>query len=82
MHPEGLSSSQEAGTALVERVSERGRAVRTSWEDAELGAGDMIHPTSLQDHSGGCEQTGQWDEGKSRVTSWGDHRADTSMRRQ
>ena len=25
-------------------------------EDAELGGGDMIHPTSLQDHSGGCEQ--------------------------
>lgn len=31
----------------------------------------MIHPTSLQDRSGSCEQTGQWGEGRSRVRSWG-----------
>lgn len=29
MHPQGLSSSQETGTAPAEQVSERGRAVRT-----------------------------------------------------
>ena len=52
-------------------------------EDAELGeGGDMIHPTSLQDHSGSCEQTGQWGEGRSRGDKLGDHRADTSTRRQ
>ena len=42
----------------------------------------MIHPTSLQDHSGSCEQTGQWGEGRSRGDKLGDHRADTSTRRQ
>ena len=40
MHPEGLSSSQEAGAALLERVSERGRAVRTSWMGF-LTSGDL-----------------------------------------